>query len=177
MITPAAEANIGRWTHPDGDLGTRTSKPPHLCSGMASELAGAARFGGGVLADDPARRRKVAVGCYATMAGLGAATVAIPADLVGALFRTSSNPRFQPCNTDRYRWWEGDGMVCGICLREGKAAYRTRWVATDSMKVEVEAGEAIYSGLVNGGTPSRVPEGTPPARNVAKSTPASSTTT
>ncbi|WP_246460181.1 carotenoid oxygenase family protein [Streptomyces himalayensis] len=70
-------------------------------------------------------------------------------------------------NTDRYHWWEGDGMVCGIYLREGRAAYRTRWVATDSMKVEVEAGEAIYSGLVNGGTPVRVPEGTPPARNVA----------
>ncbi|MFE7358526.1 MFS transporter [Streptomyces sp. NPDC057543] len=42
--------------------------------GISDALAGAARFGGGVLADDPARRRKVAVGGYATTAVLGAAT-------------------------------------------------------------------------------------------------------
>jgi carotenoid cleavage dioxygenase len=91
----------------------------------------------------------------------------IPADLAGALFRVSANPRFQPRNTDRYHWWEGDGMVCGIYLREGRAAYRTRWVQTGSMKVEVQAGEAIYSGFVNGGTAGRLPEGAPQAKNVA----------
>ncbi|WP_329553680.1 MFS transporter [Streptomyces sp. NBC_00696] len=42
--------------------------------GFSDALAGAARFGGGVLADDPSRRRKVAVGGYATTAVLGAAT-------------------------------------------------------------------------------------------------------
>lgn len=42
--------------------------------GVSDALAGAARFGGGILADDPARRRKVAVGGYATTAVLGAAT-------------------------------------------------------------------------------------------------------
>lgn len=42
--------------------------------GVSDALAGAARFGGGVLADDPGRRRKVAVGGYATTAVLGAAT-------------------------------------------------------------------------------------------------------
>ncbi|MFB6674151.1 MFS transporter [Streptomyces sp. NPDC057684] len=42
--------------------------------GFSDALAGAARFGGGILADDPARRRKVAVGGYATTAVLGAAT-------------------------------------------------------------------------------------------------------
>ncbi|MFE2597342.1 MFS transporter [Streptomyces sp. NPDC059396] len=42
--------------------------------GVSDALAGAARFAGGVLADDPARRRKVAVGGYVTTAVLGAAT-------------------------------------------------------------------------------------------------------
>jgi MFS family permease len=41
--------------------------------GVSDALAGAARFGGGVLADDPTRRRTVAVGGYATTAVLGAA--------------------------------------------------------------------------------------------------------
>jgi MFS family permease len=44
--------------------------------GVSDALAGAARFGGGVLADDPTRRRKVAVGGYTTTAVLGAATAA-----------------------------------------------------------------------------------------------------
>ncbi|MFF1630969.1 MFS transporter [Streptomyces sp. NPDC058272] len=44
--------------------------------GVSDALAGAARFGGGVLADDPARRCKVAVGGYTTTAVLGAATAA-----------------------------------------------------------------------------------------------------
>ncbi|PRY18306.1 carotenoid oxygenase family protein [Kineococcus rhizosphaerae] len=91
----------------------------------------------------------------------------LPADLAGALFRTSSNPRFEPRNTDRYHWWEGDGMVAAVYVRDGKAAFRTRWVNTDSMKVEVEQGEAVYSGFVNGGTAGRLPAGAPPAKNVA----------
>lgn len=91
----------------------------------------------------------------------------IPADLAGALFRVTSNPRFAPRDLDRYHWWEGDGMVAGIYLRDGRATFRTRWVETDSMRVEVRAGEAVYSGFVNGGTPGRLPEDAPPTKNVA----------
>ena len=51
-----------------------------LIEGVADGLAGAARLAGGALADDPARRRAVAVGGYATTAVLssciGAATAA-----------------------------------------------------------------------------------------------------
>ncbi|WP_206061272.1 MFS transporter [Nonomuraea basaltis] len=49
-----------------------------LIEGVSDALAGAARFGGGALADDPKRRRAIAVGGYATTAvlsaGIGAAT-------------------------------------------------------------------------------------------------------
>jgi MFS family permease len=41
-----------------------------LIEGLADGLAGAARFGGGALADDPQRRRAIAVGGYATTAVL-----------------------------------------------------------------------------------------------------------
>jgi MFS family permease len=48
-----------------------------IIEGVSDALAGAARFGGGALADDPARRRAVAVGGYTTTAvlsaGIGAA--------------------------------------------------------------------------------------------------------
>ena len=39
-----------------------------IIEGVADGLAGAARFGGGALADDPARRRAIAVGGYGTTA-------------------------------------------------------------------------------------------------------------
>lgn len=45
-----------------------------LIEGISDGLAGAARFGGGALADDPARRRRVAVGGYASTAALAALT-------------------------------------------------------------------------------------------------------
>jgi MFS family permease len=41
-----------------------------LIEGVADGLAGAARFGGGALADDPGRRRAIAVGGYSTTAVL-----------------------------------------------------------------------------------------------------------
>ena len=48
-----------------------------VIEGIADGLAGAARLGGGAIADDPVRRRSVAVGGYATTAvlsaGIGAA--------------------------------------------------------------------------------------------------------
>ncbi|GAA3833278.1 MFS transporter [Streptomyces chiangmaiensis] len=58
--------------------------------GVSDALAGAARFGGGVLADDPARRRKVAVGGYTTTAVLGAATAGATAVWQVGLLRAAA---------------------------------------------------------------------------------------
>lgn len=91
----------------------------------------------------------------------------IPDDLAGALFRVSSNPRFEPLDLQRYHWWEGDGAVAGVYLRDGRAKFAMKWVETDSMKFEVAHGEAVYSGFVNGSAPHPVPPGGPPAKNVA----------
>jgi carotenoid cleavage dioxygenase-like enzyme len=91
----------------------------------------------------------------------------IPEDLAGALFRVTGNPRFQPRNLDRYHWWEGDGMVAALYIRDGKVAFRTSWVVTDSMKIETEAGEALYGGFVNGGTRAKLPANAPEVKNLA----------
>ncbi|MDA5280882.1 MFS transporter [Streptomyces sp. Isolate_45] len=61
-----------------------------VIEGISDALAGAARFGGGVLADDPARRRKVAVGGYATTAVLGAATAGASAIWQVGLLRAAA---------------------------------------------------------------------------------------
>ncbi len=92
----------------------------------------------------------------------------LPDDLAGALFRISSNPRFRPLDLDRYHWWEGDGAVAAVYIRQGRAKFAMKWVETDSMKFEVQQGEAVYSGFVNGSShPRPVPAGGPPAKNVA----------
>ncbi|MGH9223672.1 MAG: MFS transporter [Acidimicrobiales bacterium] len=59
-----------------------------LIEGISDALAGAARFGGGALADEPDRRRAIAVGGYTTTAvlsaGIGAATGAWQVGLLRA---------------------------------------------------------------------------------------------
>jgi hypothetical protein len=72
-----------RWLGPGvAGIGTATLGAPAaalgLVEGLAGGLAGGARLAGGAIADDPCRRRTVAVGGYATTAVLsgllGAAT-------------------------------------------------------------------------------------------------------
>jgi carotenoid cleavage dioxygenase len=55
---------------------------------------------------------------------------AIPAELNGWYLRNGPNPR-----TATGHWFTGDGMVHGVRLENGRAAwYRNRWVRTDSFK-------------------------------------------
>lgn len=76
------------------DLLTKTLGAPAsalgLIEGISDGLAGVARVGGGALADDPGRRRSVAVGGYTTTAVLGAATGAAPATWQVGLLRAGA---------------------------------------------------------------------------------------
>jgi len=72
---------------------------------------------------------------------------AIPRELNGTFYRNGPNPAFEP--RGRYHWFDGDGMIHAITLREGRAAYRNRWVASDGLMEEREAGEALYPGLLD----------------------------
>ncbi|WP_334184609.1 carotenoid oxygenase family protein [Novosphingobium sp.] len=94
----------------------------------------------------------------------------IPEDLAGALFRISANPRFEPIDLETYHWFDGDGMVGGIYIRDGKVSYRQKWVETASMAVELAARQALYPGLVNGSKGRPLPAGAPPMKNVANIT-------
>jgi carotenoid cleavage dioxygenase-like enzyme len=55
-------------------------------------------------------------------------TGTIPPELVGRLVRIGPNPRTRP-DPASYHWFTGDGMVHGLRLDTGRAAwYRNRWV-------------------------------------------------
>ena len=71
----------------------------------------------------------------------------LPRDLSGAYFRNGPNPRFAPLGSYTYPL-EGDGMVHGLWLEEGRARYANRWVRTRGMAAEEQAGHALYGGLL-----------------------------
>ena len=73
---------------------TSTLKAPAsalgLIEGISDALAGVARFGGGALADDPSRRRRVAVGGYTTTAVLSSAIGVAVAPWQAGVFRAAA---------------------------------------------------------------------------------------
>ncbi len=71
----------------------------------------------------------------------------IPRDLFGVYLRNGPNPIFNP--RGRYHWFDGDGMVHALEFREGRAAYRNRWIRTRGFLAEQAAGRALWPGLMD----------------------------
>lgn len=73
-------------------------------------------------------------------------TGTIPAELNGTFYRNGPNPAYEPIG--RYHWFDGDGMIHAISLREGRASYLNRWVRSRGLLEERKAGKAFYKGLL-----------------------------
>jgi carotenoid cleavage dioxygenase len=73
-------------------------------------------------------------------------TGTIPHELHGTYYRNGPNPAYEP--TGRYHWFDGDGMIHAIALRDGRASYRNRFVLSRGLAEEREAGRALYKGLL-----------------------------
>jgi len=71
----------------------------------------------------------------------------IPRDLNGTYYRNGPNPAYEP--RGRYHWFDGDGMIHAITLREGRAAYRNRWVQSRGLGEERQAGRTLFAGLLD----------------------------
>lgn len=68
----------------------------------------------------------------------------LPRDLNGLFVQNGPNPRFVP-NTG-HSWFDGDGMVHAIELTEGRVSFRSRWIETQGLAEDLEAGRATYVG-------------------------------
>jgi len=88
----------------------------------------------------------------------------IPQELNGALYRIGPNPHFRPRGP--YHWFDGDGMAHALLLRDGRAAYRNRYVKTAGLRAEMKAGRSLYGGLL-GGAGEDLPPEAPPMKNAA----------
>ena len=69
----------------------------------------------------------------------------IPAELRGSYYRNGANPQFAPAST--YHWFEGDGMIHGFWLADGRCHYRNRWVRTARFELERSEGRSLFGGL------------------------------
>ncbi|MFF7176977.1 carotenoid oxygenase family protein [Streptomyces sp. NPDC008121] len=76
----------------------------------------------------------------------------IPAALDGLYLRNGPNPRFTPIGSYLYPI-DGDGMLHGVWLSEGRARYRNRFVRTPALEAEERAGRALWGGLESMITP------------------------
>ena len=72
-------------------------------------------------------------------------TGTIPDALNGLFLRNGPNQAFAPLG--RYHVFDGDGMVHGIYLAEGRARYKNRWIDSIGLQAERRAGHALFGGL------------------------------
>lgn len=70
----------------------------------------------------------------------------LPSELSGMFVRNGPNPQFLPIG--EYHWFDGDGMLHGVRLENGRAHYRNRYVRTKGFLKEHQANQALWSGLL-----------------------------
>jgi len=75
----------------------------------------------------------------------------LPANLSGMFVRNGPNPQWTPIG--QYHWFDGDGMLHGVQIKNGKASYRNRYVRTRGFEIEQKAGKAVWSGLLEPSQP------------------------
>ena len=71
----------------------------------------------------------------------------IPRELAGVYLRNTENPLFDAIS-GRYHPFDGDGMIHAIRFEDGKASYRNRFVRTAGLVAELEAGAALWAGIL-----------------------------
>lgn len=92
----------------------------------------------------------------------------IPGDLAGHFLRIGPNP-VHVFSEAAYHTFDGDGMIHAIEFAGGEAKYSNRFVKNEGFRLEQERGDWVYKGMnsMMDPTPSRVPEGSSPGKNLA----------
>ncbi|MFI8660403.1 carotenoid oxygenase family protein [Rhodococcus qingshengii] len=89
----------------------------------------------------------------------------VPKDLDGVYLRNTENPLHPSMKA--YHPFDGDGMIHIVGFRDGESFYRNRFVRTDGLAAEQNAGAALWAGLAESPKLSR-PEGGKGARTRMK---------
>ncbi len=70
----------------------------------------------------------------------------IPSDLDGVYLRNTENPVFPAI--ERYHPFDGDGMLHAMHFSGGRATYTNRFVQTEGLSAEIEAGRPLWAGIL-----------------------------
>ena len=81
----------------------------------------------------------------------------LPGDLYGVYLRNTENP-LHPAIV-RYHPFDGDGMIHKVSFRDGNVSYRNRFVRTDGLLAEQEAGRSLWAGIAENPNASTRPDG------------------
>ncbi|HKR00538.1 MAG TPA: carotenoid oxygenase family protein [Pyrinomonadaceae bacterium] len=71
----------------------------------------------------------------------------LPPEMDGMFVRNGPNPQFPPIK--HHHWFEGDGMLHGVRIRNGRASYRNRYIRTPYWKAENAAGRSLYGSFLD----------------------------
>ena len=89
----------------------------------------------------------------------------IPRDINGIYIRNGPNPRFVP--QGHYHWFDGDGMIHALQIRDGKATYRNRWIRTKHFEAETKLGRSPWQGAMGNWNQNDYPDGRLPLKDTA----------
>lgn len=78
----------------------------------------------------------------------------VPTDFNGAYVRNGPNSMYPPIG--RHHWFDGDGMLHAVYIKDGKVGYRNRYIETKGLQHEKKAGKAQWVGLME--NPSQNPK-------------------
>jgi carotenoid cleavage dioxygenase len=70
----------------------------------------------------------------------------IPLDIDGVYLRNTENPVLQA--KGKYHPFDGDGMLHMAAFKNGQVSYRNRFIKTKGLQAELEAGRALWAGLM-----------------------------
>lgn len=70
----------------------------------------------------------------------------LPPNLEGAYYRNGPNPVHKPKGL--FHPFDGDGMMHAVHFRDGHASYRNSYIHTDGFKLEQQAGESLWPGVM-----------------------------
>lgn len=73
----------------------------------------------------------------------------LPQELNGVFYRNGPDPVYPPKPGDKYHVFDGDGMLYGLRIENGKASLKNRWVETAKFKQEKEAGKRLFGVFAN----------------------------
>ena len=86
----------------------------------------------------------------------------LPHEMRGLYVQNNPNPRFPPHGA--YHWFDGDGMVHGVHIEDGKATYRNRYIRTEGLEADLAAGGQQTRGILE---PVDFARGAGPDKNTA----------